>query len=153
MGPLRDRDAPTSTASRGIVARVRAILADQRIAFLVVGGLNTVIGLGWFFLIHLVAKDAIGYMVTLVLAYALGTVSGFILHRRFVFRVTGTVAADLARFAVVNATGLAVNSALLPLFVEVIGLDVAPAQLLATALTVVMTYVGHRSFSFRRHEA
>jgi putative flippase GtrA len=151
MGPrVRPGRSTSVAAPRGFVATIRALLRDERIAFLVVGGLNTVIGLTWFFLIHSVAGSVIGYMTTLVLSYALGTVSGFVMQRRFVFRVSGTVLADFARFTVVNATGLALNAVLLPLLVEVVGLDVLPAQLLATAMTVVMTYVGHRSFSFRR---
>lgn len=139
-----------ASAQHSTVALIRALLSDQRVAYLIVGGLNTVIGLTWFFLIHLLAGDRIGYMLTLLCSYVLGTLSGFVLQRRFVFRVTGTVVADLARFAVVNSGGLAINSLLLPLFVEVAGIAVGPAQLLATALTVIATYLGHRSFSFRR---
>ncbi len=72
------------------------------------------------------------------------------LHRRFVFRVRGHVWLDLARFEVVNLAALGLNAVLLPLLVEVAGLPVILAQVVAGGLAVIGTYFGHLLFSFRR---
>ena len=81
---------------------------------------------------------------------AIQVLCAFVLYRRFVFRVTGHVWLDLARFEVVNLASLAVNSVALPFVVEVIGLTAIPAQLLITSVTMLISVFGHRGFSFRR---
>lgn len=129
---------------------VLVLVHDQRLAYLAVGGLNTVVGLAWFFVLHETLGDVLGYMGSLVGAYVLGMFSGFAMQRRFVFKVVGPFGVDLMRFAVVTAATFCLNALLLPLFVEVFGLPVFPAQVLAIALTVVGSYFAHRSFSFRR---
>lgn len=126
------------------------LVRDQRAAFLLVGGLSTGIGLAWFLLFNWLIGPAVGYMGVLGAAHVCAVLCAFVLHRRFVFRVHGHVLRDLARFELVNLSALAVNAALLPLLVEIVGLPVVPAQLLATVIYVVISYTGHRWFSFRR---
>jgi putative flippase GtrA len=126
------------------------LIRDQRIAFVIVGGINTLIGLGWFLLFHRLVGNVVGYMGALVLAHICAVLCAFTLHRRFVFRVRGQVLTDLARFELVNLGALGANAVLLPFFVEIVGLKVVMAQIISTFISVITTYVGHRVFSFRR---
>jgi putative flippase GtrA len=75
------------------------------------------------------------------------------MHRRLVFRVRGHLWLDLARFETVNLGMLAANAVLLPFCVEVLGFGVLVAQGCSTVVTVVMSYLGHSLFSFRRPAA
>lgn len=131
---------------------LRALVVDQRFLFLVIGGVNTVVGLSWFLVLHL-TWPSMNYLATLMGSYALGTLSAFALHRRFVFRVTGNVVVDFLRFCLVTSGGLGLNALLLLGLVELARLAVLPAQFVATAMTVVLTYFAHASFSFRRGAA
>lgn len=143
--------ARADDASRGPVATVIRLLQERRVRFLIVGGLNTVIGFGLFVGFHHVfGNDFLGYMSALVLANALAMIVAFTLHRRFVFEVRGQVLLDLARFVTVNLGMLGTNAVLLPFLVEVVGLPVVPAQVVATVGIVVVSYLGHSLFSFRR---
>lgn len=126
------------------------LVRDQRVAFLIVGGINTLVGYGWFVLFHELLGSIVGYMGTLGCAHVTAVLCAFVLHRRFVFKVHGHLLLDLGRFELVNLVALAVNAVLLPFFVEVVGLGVLVSQGLATCLTVMATYFGHRFFSFRR---
>jgi putative flippase GtrA len=126
------------------------LIRDQRVAFVIVGGVNTLVGLGWFLLFNHFAGPYAGYMGALVLAHVCAVLCAFVLHRRLVFKVRGHVLLDLARFELVNLGALGVNAVLLPFFVEVVGLPVVLAQIVSTAITIVTTYLGHRWFSFRR---
>lgn len=126
------------------------LVHNQQVAYLLVGGINTAVGLGFFALAHWLLGGTIGYMGSLVLAYAFAILVAFELHRRFVFRVKGHRARDLARFAGVQSTSLVINAALLPLLIEVAGLGPLLAQAIATALTVVLSYFAHKHFSFAR---
>jgi putative flippase GtrA len=125
---------------------IRALLAREQVRFLVVGGVNTLVGYGFFALILLFA----GYLVSLYLSYAVAVSVAFVLHRRFTFRVSGNVAVDFARFVGVYVVSLAVNTAVLPLLVEVAGFHPLAAQAIALLITTLISYVGHKWFSFRR---
>jgi putative flippase GtrA len=144
-GPTAPLQAPAGPLLR--------LIRDQRVAFVLVGGVNTLVGLGWFLLFHWLVGRYVGYMGTLVLAHICAVLCAFVLHRKLVFRVHGQVLLDLARFELVNLGALAVNAVLLPFFVEIVGLQVVVAQIVATAITIVTTYIGHRAFSFRRSHA
>lgn len=143
--------APTGEEVHGPLLR---LVGDRRIAFLLVGGFNTVFGFALFVGFHLLLGDGFwNYMTTLLLTHVISVLTAFALHRRFVFDVHGHVWLDLARFEAVNLGMLGLNAVLLPFFVEVVGFEVIPAQLLAGVLIVVTSYLGHSLFSFRRPAA
>ena len=129
------------------------IVRDQRVAFLIVGGINTLMGTFWYVLFQASFGTRFGpytYLVSLLCAHVAAVLTAFVLYRRFVFRVRGHVWVDLARFEVVNLSALGVNAIALPFVVEVGGLSPIPAQLLVTCVTALISYFGHREFSFRR---
>jgi putative flippase GtrA len=127
------------------------LVRDQRVAFLIVGGFNTVNGFALFVLFHVLLGNGFAhYMTTLLLSHVVAVVIAFFLHRRFVFRVRGHLLVDALRFEAVNLGALGLNAVLLPLFVEVAGLDVIVAQLAAGVGVVVLTWFAHSQFSFRR---
>jgi putative flippase GtrA len=130
------------------------LVRDQRIAFLIVGGMNTAIGAVWFvFFEWLFPRGPVGYESALVCAYFAAVLCAFVLYRRFVFRVTGHVLRDLARFALVNLSILGFNIAALPVLVELLGWPVVPSQFGIAGVTVIGSWFAHRGFSFRRSDA
>jgi putative flippase GtrA len=131
------------------VERVLGLLHDRRVQFLIVGAINTVVCLGCFFLLHLALPRA-PYLVVLLASYAISSVPAFVMHRRFVYQVRGGVALDLVRFLVVTSGGLGLNAVVLFMLVELAHAPVLLGQLLATCMTVVLSYVAHGAFSFRR---
>ena len=138
----------------GIILR---LIRDQRIAFLIVGGINTVVGFLLFVGFDLTIGRAIdanagtvaGSLATLGASHVVGVLFAFVMHRRFVFRVTGHVLRDLARFESVYLVALGINAVALPILVH-LGADRIIAQAGITIVTAVLSYVGHRYFSFRR---
>lgn len=131
-------------------AMVGAALGRREIRFLLVGGTNTLIGLAAYAVLYTLWGRQIHYLGALVLAYAVGISIGFWLQRRLVFRVTGSVLLDFARYTGVQAIMLSVNAVLLPLLVEKAGVPALPAQVVAQGVMVVVTYLCHSLFSFRR---
>lgn len=112
--------------------------------------LNTGFAFGVFALLQLAIGDAVGYLVILLLAHVLGVLEAFVVYRRGVFQVTGSLWADLARFESVYLVALAVNAVLLPLLVEVGGLPVIGSQAIVVVATSLVSFFGHKRFSFRR---
>jgi putative flippase GtrA len=130
------------------------LVRDQRVAFLIVGGMNAAIGAVWFILfLWLFPRGAAGYLVALTCAHIAAVLCAFVLYRRFVFRVTGHVLRDLARFELVNLSALGFNFAALPLLVEVFGWPVLLSQLIVTGAIALYGWFAHRGFSFRRGSA
>ena len=139
------------TGPPGLLLRV---VRDQRAAFLLVGALNTVIGIGWF-AVFLVTVGQLwgrpwGYLAALACSHVLSVLCAFVLYRFVVFRVRGHVLADLWRFETVYLAALAVNAVLLPVLVEIAHLPVLLAQALIVVVTSVMSWVGHKHYTFRR---
>jgi putative flippase GtrA len=132
---------------------VRRLLADQRIRFLIVGGFNTVFGYAVFVALELTIGVRIGYLLSLYSAYLIALMVGFALHRHFTYQVTGTgnILLDFMRFSGVSLVALAVNTAALPLLVELGGLSPIAAQAIIVVFTTLVSYFGHKLFSFRRN--
>lgn len=138
------------TGEKGPLLR---LVRDQRVAFLLVGATNTVIGTIWFIVFQALVQSRAGYMVVLLCAHVASVLCAFVLYRYFVFRVRGHVLRDLGRFELVNLTSLGVNAVLLPLLVELLHWPVLLSQLSITGATMVVSFFGHRGFSFRRTDA
>jgi putative flippase GtrA len=130
------------------------------VAFLVVGGINTFVGFGIFVacslsLGHLADQRSgkvAGTLVTIAVSHVLSVLFAFVMHRRFVFQVRGHVLRDLVRFESVYLAALGINLVALPVLVE-LGMDRIPAQAIIVASTTLLSYFGHRHFSFRRTAA
>lgn len=135
--------------ARGAIAR---FFGDQRIRFLAVGGINTLLGYVIFAaLAQWVFVDvAFGYLLALIVSYAISITVAFVLYRRFVFVVKGNVVVDFVRFVSVYAVSIGANAVALPLLVEIAGLHPLVAQAIVLAVTTLISFVGHKYFSFRR---
>ncbi len=125
------------------------VVRDQRVAFLLVGGVNTVVGFVCFagFLLLLGQRR---YLAVLLCAHVVSVLIAFVLYRFFVFRVRGHLLADLWRFETVYLSALALNFVMLPILVELAHLPVLVSQAMIMFVTSVMSWVGHKHYSFRR---
>src|SRR5450756_816022 len=125
------------------------VVRDQRVAFLMVGAVNTAVGFICFAgFLTLLGQQR--YMATLLCSHIIAVLIAFVLYRFVVFRVRGHVLADLWRFETVYLSALAVNFVLLPGLVEIAHLPVLLAQALIVLVTSVMSWLGHKHYSFRR---
>ncbi|MEV6064460.1 GtrA family protein [Nocardia asteroides] len=125
------------------------IVKRQELAFAIVGGFNTLLGMALaVFWLSVLGDGRPGLAV--VLAYAVSTVVAFVLHRTLVFRVRGHVLRDFVAFCGVNAGGLVLNVILVEVAVTALGFPAAPASVVVMGLVAVLSFFGHRYISFRR---
>ena len=131
---------------------VRSLLKDERIRFLLVGTINTVLGYALYIAFEMTLGVWIGYLGSLYASYAIAVFVAFRLHRRFTFGITGSGRAlvDFFRFASVYVVSLIVNTAALPILVVLAGVPPIPAQGIVVVFTTLLSYFGHKWFSFRR---
>ncbi len=147
-------DAPQEEATRptGLLGLIKRLVNDQRVRYLIVGGFNTGLGYGWFVVFQLLLGRHIGYFATLYMAYGAATIIAFFLHRHFTFRASGSgnVLVDFIRFQGVYVVALAFNTIALPILVEIAQIPVLLSQALIVIVTTLVSYFGHKFFSFRR---
>ena len=131
---------------------VRWLISDERVRFLIVGAFNTFFGYGLFVAFELLVGKHTSYFISLYGSFIIAATVAFLLHRHFTYRVTGTgnILIDFLRFQGVNFVALGVNTLVLPLLVEVAGINVLVAQALIVIITTLVSYFGHKFFSFRR---
>jgi putative flippase GtrA len=151
--PVHDERIRLPAGMIGEPGPLLRMIRDQRVAFLIVGGMNTAIGTAWFVLFLALFGHVVGYLGVLLCAHIAAVLCAFVLYRKFVFRVTGHVVRDLARFEVVNLSAVGFNFAMLPLLVEVLHWPVLFSQLVIVVATALISWFGHRGFSFRRNPA
>jgi putative flippase GtrA len=154
---MSEFDLPPESAPPGPLIR---LVRDQRIAFLLVGGINTAVGFGIFVACSQVVGHFVdrrfgaiaGALVTIVISHILSVLFAFVMHRRLVFRVEGHVLRDLLRFESVYLTTFGINAVALLVLVE-LGVHRIPAQAIVFVPILLLNYLGHRYFSFRRSPA
>lgn len=144
MTTRRQDDSPPAPS-------VLRLAKSQQARFVVVGGINTVVGYGLYALFyHFVLSGLrLGYLLSLIASYTLSITLAFFLYRRFVFPTGGRATRDFPVFVGVNLFAIVINLVLLAVSVEVLGLTPFRAQALALAVTTTISYFGHRELSFR----
>ncbi|MBO9523805.1 MAG: GtrA family protein [Nocardioidaceae bacterium] len=140
---------PEPTSAAAPASRIGALLARREVRFLIVGGLNTLLGLALFAGFHALVGP---YLLALVLSYSVGIVIAFTTQRMFVFGKAAPAGPALARFTGVQLGILGLNAIVLTVLVERLGLPVLLGQTVTVAIMVVTSYFGHLLFSFRHRE-
>ncbi|MEU0543683.1 GtrA family protein [Nocardia sp. NPDC005978] len=138
-------------AAPGLLLR---LVRRQEIAFALVGGFNTALGMAltvlWLSVLEGEVAKPVAVLLAPALAYAMSIVVAFVLHRTLVFRVRGHALRDFLAFVGVNSGGLALNLLLLQLAVTVLHAPEKPAAVVVMGLVAIASFFGHRHISFRR---
>ncbi|MCT8389937.1 GtrA family protein [Leuconostoc holzapfelii] len=134
-----------------MLENIKKIIMDEKFRFLMVGGFNTFFGFLIFSGLTLSLKTVPhGYMIGLIVSQITSNFVAFYLHRKVTFRVKGQFVKDLVRFTMINAVSYAINLVALPLLVNVGHIDPISGQFLILIVTTIISFVGHKFFSFRR---
>jgi putative flippase GtrA len=134
----------------GTVARAVDLLRRRReqILYLVIGAWNTAFGYGIWALLQFLLGDRLHYLAIILIAWPIAVLNAYAGYRIVVFRSDGPILRELPRFALVYVSTLAINLVLLPILLAVLPFTIYVTQALLTAIVVIGSYLGHRSFSF-----
>lgn len=122
---------------------------EEKIRYLLGGIYNTLFGYLAFAALLLLFERHLHYLVVLVISHVISVANAFIVYRRFVFKSTGRVLSEYLRFNLVYLVAFLFNIAALPFLVEIAGMTPLKGQAVITVVTVILSYVGHKYFSFR----
>ena len=88
-------------------------------------------------------------MATLLGAFLCTNTLGYLLNGRFTFEASGSEQASMARYMLVNLTLLTINTLGLMLLVEVFHLWYVAATLLLATINIPVSFIAHRTVSYR----
>ena len=139
----------TTTAVRPHRAsKRRQVLATTRQLgrYLLTGGVATAIDVTLF---SWLTQTGVWFVWALAASYLVGLTTNFYLSRRFVFGVYWTNwHLQYLVFTAVALNSLLANLGLLQLLIKDLGWQPTPARLVSAAAVAVLSYVGHRLYSF-----
>lgn len=124
-----------------------------QILYLAVGAWNTLFGYGVFVLLFYFFGSRVGASVVIVASYVAAVLSAYVGYRYLAFRSYDDVLKEFPRFSAVYLVTLIANLVFYPVVLRVLPLNTYAVQALFTGGVVIVSYLGHRHFSFRARGA
>jgi len=137
-----------------MTADLRARLAphEEKLRFLVVGGWNTAFGYGMLWILDSLLHARLHYTLILTLNWVIGVTQNLFTFKLLVFRTKGNWLKEYLRSYVVYAGSFVLNLAIVSLIMEVWRPRLVIAQLPALVVVTVISYLGHKYFTYRTTE-
>ena len=123
--------------------------APQQVRFLIAGGYNTLVGYLIFSALYLLLGRYVHYLVIACVAHVISVASAFVVHRFLVFRCNDDWRRSFLRFNLSQLVALGCGLCGLYGLVNYAHLRPLVAQANVTILSVILSYLLHRYFSFR----
>lgn len=121
----------------------------QKIAYLFVGGWNTLVGYLVFAALWAAFGETWSYAVVLAVAYVISSLQAYWAYKLVVFKSSAPFVKEFPRFAVVYVLALLANLVAFPALTQWLGLNPYVGQAVFTFFLVIATYLANRHFSFR----
>ena len=127
---------------------------DTKVRFLLAGVLNTAVGLGAYpALYYVMAPLRLHYLVVLTVTQIFCVTFSFLTNKFLVFRTSGSFLQEYGKFVVFHFSYFLVNLAVLPLLVEIGGMNPVWAQTMFAVLVIVTSYFWHSRITFSKTKA
>jgi len=127
-------------------------LDNDKIRYLIAGAWNTIFGYVSGLSIYYAVGDHVHVVFVALIANVLAITMAFLTYKIFVFRSKGNWLVEYFRAYVVYGATAVLGIGLLWILVDGANVPFWLAQGLAIFITVVVSYIGHSRFTFRRQE-
>ena len=128
-------------------------LNNEKIRYLLVGGYNTAFGYILFVILLMLLKDRVHYLIVLVISHVISVTNAYFAYKFLVFKTRGQWLHEFGKFNMVYLGVLAINLMALPAMVELLSIRPAIGQAVFVVITVIVSYLGHKHFSFKGRDA
>lgn len=149
-GVIKDRRLGALVVWRVEQERLVRLLKSEKLRFLAVGAVNTVIGYACFLLTFALMDPWAGPVAVLIAAYLVALPIAFFNQRVFVFRSRASWLREFGRFLLANSAIFAINVVALPVCVGFFHGDPRVVQGVFVIVSTVASYFAHKYFSFSR---
>jgi putative flippase GtrA len=139
--------------AEGVVARARGLARkhEEKLRFLVVGVWNTVFATGLLWVLeHLLRPEGVVQkQLVLTLVWVIAVTQNFFTFKLLVFRTKGHWLREYARMYVTYSATFVVQSLLIQVISGYFGVSLFIANIPVLFIVTIMSYVGHKYFTFR----
>lgn len=122
------------------------IFKKQISRFIAVGILNTIVGVGAYFIL---LDLNIYYMLSSLIAHIIGVTNSFIWNKKWTFKSRGNLRVEIPKFISVYGTTFVINLLLLIILVEKLMFGPKISGIIALGVVTIISYTGHKYWSFR----
>ena len=121
----------------------------RKIDYLVVGGINTVIGLSAFPALYFLTKPyQLHYMVVLAISQVFCVTVAFFTNKHLVFRTQGNHLSEYLKFSAFYSAYFVINLIVMPILVEFAGMNPVKSQILISIGIIISSYFWHSKITF-----
>lgn len=118
------------------------------IKFGLVGLLNTLINWILFILLN---RFGVYYIISNVIAYSISTLNSYLWNSKWVFKYNGdNVKGTSSKFIVLNIIGLTLNTIILYLLVDIVGLNKLISLVITTGIVMILNYFINKLWVFKK---
>jgi len=128
------------------------MLTSKKLRYLLIGGLNTLIGFSIGVGMYKALENILGIIWIGVISNILSITVSFLTYKLFVFRTKGMWFTEYLKAYVVYGGISIVGIFSLWVFVDIMKISIWFAQALVISVTVIFSYIGHSRITFRRRE-
>lgn len=130
-----------------MISKIKELFKYQQIRFLFVGGLNTIVGYGSFALLLLTGMN---YLLANTISYIVGVIHSYIWNRKFTFKSKNKSILEIVKFVLVYVVNYLIGLLSLYILVDIFKIDKYIAGALNLIITTLISWFGHKYFSFRQ---
>ena len=130
---------------------MRSLIAKHRskIDYLLVGGVNTAIGLSAFPALYFLTKPYNPhYMIVLAVSQVFCVTAAFFIYKHLVFRTKGNYLSEYMKFSAFYSAYFVINLMVMPILVEVAGMNPVKSQILISIGIIISSYFWHSKITF-----
>ena len=124
----------------------------QGIRYVIVGGWNTVFGVGCYTLLLIIFGQK-HYLLLGIFSNIIAVTNAFLCYKYFVFKTKGNFFREYFRCYLVYGAGMLSGMAEMYLCVSILGFDAIYSNLAITGINFIISYIGHKYFSFHSQAA
>ena len=124
---------------------------SDKIRFLFVGGFNAGVSYLIYSAFCIVLGDS-AYQIALALAWAISSIVSYTTQKFLVFEGKGNWVKEYLKCCTTWFFSYLINAGLLEFIVKILHLNVFVAQIVATIVSAIFTYVFFKQFAFRKKE-
>lgn len=128
-----------------MIKLIKRMFSNQKIRFLFVGGLNTIVGYGSFALLLFMNLN---YLVANTISYIIGIIHSYFWNKKFTFKSKNKSPLELVKFIFVYIVNYLIGMIILYLLVDKLGINHYIAGMLNLIITTLISWFGHKYFSF-----
>jgi len=124
-------------------------LSNQRYRYVIGGGFNTVVNYVLGAAIYQALLPKLNFFIVAAIVTVVAISISFVTHKLFVFRSDGKWWVEYLRSYIVYGSSAVINIGFMWLLLHWAHANVWLAQAIVTAFAIVVSYIGHFSFTFR----